>query len=86
MVLKKYGNDTEFDTKLSKVLGVIRNIGAIVSIGALMVIGIKEMTASVEEKTILKQALPGYILGAIMVMAITVIPSLIYDAIHPINN
>ena len=47
----------------------------------LMILGIKQMTASIEEKSIIKQAMPGYILGAIMVMAITWLPSLIYSVV-----
>lgn len=57
----------------------IRSIGIVVSVVTLMIIGIKEMTASAEEKSILKQAMPGYILGAVMVFAMTVIPTLIYE-------
>ena len=49
------------------------------SVVTLMIIGIKQMTASAEEKSILKQAMPGYILGAVMVFAMTVIPTLIYE-------
>ena len=44
-----------------------------------MIIGIREVTASAEEKSIIKQAMPGYILGAIMVFVITMIPTLIYN-------
>ena len=42
------------------------------------------MTASVEEKSILKKAMPGYILGAIMIFAITVIPTIIYEIANDI--
>ena len=75
------------DSSGEKVLGqrakiittTIRAIGIVVSVVTLMIIGIKEMTASAEEKSILKQAMPGYILGAVMVFAMTVIPTLIYE-------
>ena len=46
-----------------------------------MAIGIKEMTSSAEEKSIIKQALPVYILGVIMVVAITTLPSIIYNIV-----
>lgn len=75
--------DRELDTELNKkagiILGVIRAIGMVVSVIILMILGIKQMTASIEEKSIIKQAMPGYILGAIMVFAITWLPSLIYN-------
>ena len=44
-----------------------------------MLIGIKEMTAGVEEKTELKKALPGYLLGILLVVTVSVLPSIIYN-------
>lgn len=67
---------------VGNVLGIIRVIGIIVSVGALMVIGIREMTASVEEKSIIKQSMPGYIIGAFLVMAMTTLPSIIYNSVN----
>lgn len=67
--------------KANVITTVIRNIGIVCAVIALMVIGIKEMTSSVEEKSIIKQALPVYILGVIMVVAITTLPSIIYNIV-----
>lgn len=63
------------------VVTVIRNVGIVISVLALMLIGIKEMVSSAEEKSIIKEAMPGYILGAIMVSAIATIPTIIYNLI-----
>ncbi len=62
----------------------IRSVGIVLSVIILMIIGIKQMTASVEEKSMLKKAMPGYILGAIMVFAITVIPTVLYEIANDI--
>ncbi len=67
--------------KANVITTVIRNIGIVVSVIALMIIGIREMTASAEEKSIIKQSMPGYILGAVMVGAISFLPSLIYNIV-----
>lgn len=74
-------NEREIVSKANIIVTVIRNIGIVISVIALMVIGIKMMTASIEERSILKQALPGYILGVIMIGAITLIPSFIYNMV-----
>ena len=71
-------DEEELVKKAEVIIGVIRNIGIVVSVIAVMVIGIKEMTAGVEEKSVIKQALPGYILGVVMVVAITMLPTIIY--------
>lgn len=74
-------SDGEIVLKANIIVTVIRNIGIVVSVIALMIIGIKMMISSVEEKSILKQALPGYILGVIMIGAITLLPSMIYNIV-----
>ena len=78
----KYRNSSGEDILLKRakiITTTIRSIGIVVSVVTLMIIGIKEMTASAEEKSILKQSMSGYILGAVMVFAMTVIPTLIYE-------
>lgn len=78
----KYRNladESKLDFRAKVITTTIRSVGIIVSVVTLMVIGIKEMTASAEEKSVIKQAMPGYILGAIMVFSMTVIPTLIYE-------
>lgn len=71
--------------KVSKVLTILRSIGIVLSVIALMIIGIREMFASVEEKSEIKKAMPGYIIGIIMVTAITVLPSIIFEAVNNIK-
>lgn len=70
--------------KANIITTVIRNIGIVVSVIALMIIGIREITASAEEKSIIKQSMPGYILGAVMIGAISFLPSLIYNIVKNI--
>jgi hypothetical protein len=73
--------ESNYINKANIITTVIRNIGIVVSVIALMIIGIREMTASAEEKSIIKQSMPGYILGAVMVGAISFLPSLIYNIV-----
>ena len=46
-------------------------IGSIVSVAALILIGIKYILGSVEEKAEYKKTLKPYLIGAVMVFAIT---------------
>ena len=69
----------EFEKKANIVTTAIRNVGIVVAILALMIIGFREMTASVEEKSNLKNALPGYLLGILLVITVSVLPSIIYN-------
>ena len=72
------GDDTVFNNKVSIVLSAIRNVGIVVSVAAVMVIGIKFMLGSVEEKAEYKRVMPGYLIGAFLVFAVSVLPDMIY--------
>ena len=65
--------------KIGVVLGAVRVFGIVISVVTLVIIGIKIMLGSVEEKANYKQTLRPWVIGATMVFAITVIPSTIYD-------
>ena len=72
--------------KVEPIVTVIRTVGIVLSVIALMLIGIKTMTGSIEEKSKYKEALPGYILGVILVAAITFLPTLIYNIVQSTIN
>lgn len=71
--------------KVGKVLAIIRGIGVVLSVVALMFIGFKMMIGSVEEKSDMKKAIPGYLIGIILVFATTALPSIIYEAANSIK-
>lgn len=73
-----------FDGIIKDIVSIIRTVGMIVSVIALAVIGLKFMLGSVEEKAQYKQTLFPWLIGAIMVFAITTVPILIYDGIKSI--
>ena len=76
------GDDQQFINKVEVILSTIRNVGIVVSVGALMIIGIKFMTGSIAEKAEYKQVMPGYIIGAILVFTVSVLPDLIFNIVQ----
>ena len=68
------------------IASIVRVIGILVSVGTLMVIGIKYMLGSVEEKAQYKQRMTPWIIGAIMVFAMTNIPTILYEASKGLFN
>ena len=62
-----------------KIIGVIQTIGIIVSIIGAIVIGIKYMLGSVEEKAEYKKTMWPYLVGCIFIFSISTIVSLIYN-------
>ena len=64
-----------------QVLFVIQGIGIVLSILILIIIGIKYMTGSVEEKSEYKKSLLPYVIGAGMIFTGTTIPNLMYQIV-----
>ena len=60
------------------ILGVVQTVGSVISIICLIVLGIKYMMGSVEEKANYKKTLLPYVLGAIMVLGISNFINVIY--------
>ena len=75
----------ELNNTAQNIVAAIRAIGIVVSVIALIVIGIRQITASAEEKSIIKEAMPGYILGLILVVSITFLPTIIYNFMQKLD-
>lgn len=78
---EEYYDQTALFNKAKIIVALIRNIGIVVSVIALMLIGIRAMVGSAEEKADYQKSLPGYLMGAVLVFAMTMIPSIIYNAL-----
>ncbi len=60
-------------------LGILRNVGVIVGVVGIAIIGIKYMLGSVEQKAQYKQTLIPFAIGILMLVAGTVLVSVIYE-------
>lgn len=82
--------DVKAETYLQKlgnnIIGPIRVIGSLVSVIAIIIIGIKYMLGSVEEKAQYKETLGPYFLGAVFVFGITNLLTIIYNIAISWNN
>lgn len=75
-------SNKDFNDIIGKILGSIRNIGTVVSVIALMIIGLRTMYGSIEEKSHYKELLPTFLIGVFILFASTTIPDIIYRVIH----
>ena len=69
---------TNLESKAETILGVIQVIGTVVSVVMLIVIGIKYMLGSIEERAEYKQTLKPYLIGAFLLFSGTTLPQLIF--------
>lgn len=64
------------------IIGFLQIVGSLVSVIALIIIGIKYMMGSVEEKAEYKRSMVPYVIGAIMVFGITNILAIVIEISH----
>ena len=78
--------DVNFDTRNtqniqslgSRILGIVRVVGTIAAVAMLIVLGIKYMMGSAEERAEYKKTLFPYFIGAILIFAATNLADIIY--------
>ena len=62
----------------NKIMGILQVVGILIAVVVLMVLGIKYMMGSAEEKAEYKKTMMPYIIGAILIFAATTIANAIY--------
>lgn len=78
------GNDNVSGTKDiqnlgNSIIGILRTVGIVLSVVVLIVIGIKYMMGSAEEKAEYKKTMIPYIVGAALIFAASVFANVIYN-------
>ena len=68
------------------IITIIRVVGVIVAIVMLLVLGIKYMTGSAEQRAEYKKTMIPYVVGAVLLFAATTIVGLLYDFIKNLNT
>lgn len=79
-ITASYGtSDGGLSEKAGKIMGMIRNVAAIAAVIIIMVLGVKYMLGSVEEKAEYKKSFVPLIVGIVLVVAATAIASFIFN-------
>lgn len=71
------GDATKVVSKANTILGVVTTIGVITAVVTLIILGIKYMFGSVEEKADYKKSMIPYIIGIVLLLSISGIVALI---------
>lgn len=73
-------------TKLgSTIVGILQVVGIVVAVVVLLVIGIKYMMGSAEEKAEYKKVMVPYVVGALLIFAATSIVKIVYNMFSGIS-
>ena len=70
----------------NNIVGVIRVVGIIVAVVILLILGIKYMMGSAEEKADYKKSMIPYLVGAVLIFASSTIVGIVYDMVNALNG
>lgn len=68
------------------IVAVVQVIGVVVAVVILLVLGVKYMMGSAEEKADYKKSMIPYIVGAVLIFAATTIVNIIYNLAYGLNG
>lgn len=74
-----YSGTTGITTLGGKIMGILQTVGVVVAVVVLMVLGIKYMMGSAEEKAEYKKTMMPYIIGALLIFGATTIANMVYN-------
>lgn len=83
---KPPSNVDDFKDLGGKILGVAQTVGVLVAVVILLVLGIKYMMGSAEEKADYKKSMIPYVIGAIIIFAAPTIANIIYQFADSLNK
>lgn len=62
-----------------QIIGIVRTVGVLISVVILLILGIKYMIGSAEEKADYKKSMIPYIVGAVLIFGASAIAGIVYD-------
>ena len=74
----------EIKTLGGQVVGIIQTVGVVLAVVILMILGIKYMMGSAEEKAEYKKTMIPYLMGAILIFAASTIANVVYTFVSGI--
>ena len=84
-ILDIFKGTTEAKDLGNIILGIIRVVGTFIAVTVLMILGIKYMVGSAEEKASYKSTMIPYVIGSVLLFSAVNITSAIYNTIEPMN-
>lgn len=74
------------EDKAGTILGYINTFGVVASVITIMIVGIKYMIGSVDEKAEYKKTMINYLIGAFLLFSITTVANIIYNFADMLNK
>lgn len=82
----KTSNTAQIDNVGQKIMGILQTLGIVVAVIVLMILGIKYMMGSAEEKAEYKKTMIPYVVGAVLIFGATTIANMVFQFANGLNN
>ena len=82
----KYQGTEDIQNVGQKIMGIVNTVGVVVAVVIIMVLGIKYMMGSAEEKAEYKKTMMPYLIGAVLIFGATTIANTIYKFANGLNS
>lgn len=79
-------NTTTIVNMGGQIIGVVRTVGVLIAVVILLILGIKYMVGSAEEKADYKKSMIPYLVGAVLIFAASTIAGIVYDMAIALNG
>lgn len=77
---------TQIENVGNSIVGILQTVGIVLSVVVLIVLGIKYMMGSAEEKAEYKKTMIPYIIGAVLIFGATTIANAVYNFANGLNS
>lgn len=89
--IKDLGNKTAQGTNSvmnvgGMIVAIVQTVGVVIAVVVLLVLGIKYMMGSAEEKAEYKKTMIPYLVGAVLIFAATTIVNVVYNMANGLNS
>ena len=81
-----YQGTGDIQTVGQKIMGIINTVGVVIAVVILMILGIKYMMGSAEEKAEYKKTMIPYIIGAVLIFGATTIANAVFNFANGLNS
>ena len=77
---------TEIQDVGGRILGVLQTVGVVLAVIILVILGIKYMMGSAEEKAEYKKTMVPYLVGAVFIFAAPIIANIVYNFVDSLKT
>ena len=86
IIVEMFKETTDVESVGNQILGVIQVVGTFIAVGALMILGIKYMVGSVEQRASYKKTMLPFVIGSVFLFSAVNVTAFVYNIVSAEGN